>query len=442
MKQNRDPEKRKLSFGSKFMLVMLVLVLGGSALVIGKLSSGASVDLSRLTMNPLNLQEETPRERNGDTVPKQTGEQSPDLKDTVPATVTAAPAQDASGTSQAQVNQITLTLGGTVYLSDEIHKHCLNPDTKVYDYSDIMRLLAPKVRSDINIVFLENILSDEYKPGNTTAPEVSASILKEGGFNMAACGWSEAFAKGEDGVETTRMVLLERGIQPLGIRDKDEQDTPEIMTTGGIRIAVLQYTATVPSKTRKNMIKAGTSGMVPEADLALITSEINAVRKQGAEAVIVLVNWGQNGKKVSKQQRELAEGIALAGADMIAGNGSRIPQGAEYLSGKEGQSVLCVWSLGSLFSGDRSNPKHLAGYLLHVVIRNNGRGGVDILNPEYTPVYTWKYKQDSRYYYRCLAADGEIPDGMDSEQKSNMAKSAETVSETLDNSPVTLREQD
>ena len=107
---------------------------------------------------------------------------------------------------------------------------------------------------------LENILSDEYKPGNTTAPEVSASILKEGGFNMAACGWSEAFAKGGDGVETTRMVLLERGIQPLGIRDKDEQDTPEIMTTGGIRIAVLQYTATVPSKTRKNMIKAGTSG--------------------------------------------------------------------------------------------------------------------------------------------------------------------------------------
>ena len=84
----------------------------------------------------------------------------------------------------------------------------------------------------------------------------------------------------------------------------------------------------------------------------------------------------------------------------------------------------------------------MTGYLLHVVIRGNDRGGADVLNPEYTPVYTWKYKQDSRYYYRCLDASAEAPDGMDNEQRSNMAKASDIVREALEGSPLTLREQD
>ena len=119
-----------------------------------------------------------------------------------------------------------------------------------------------------------------------------------------------------------------------------------------------------------------------------------------------------------------------------------MPQTAEYLTGLNGRFVLCVWSLGSLLSGDRSNIKRLSGYLLHVTCRRNGQGGVDVLNPEYTPVYAWKYKQDGRFYYRCVAADGEAPDGMDKEQRGNREKAAETVGKALKDSPLSLRERD
>ena len=81
----------------------------------------------------------------------------------------------------------------------------------------------------------------------------------------------------------------------------------------------------------------------------------------------------------------------------------------------------------------------MAGYLLHVTIRRNDKGGIDILAPEYSPVYTWKYKQDGRFYYRCLASDQTVPDGMDSEQQKIMAKAEKAVSEILAGSPVTLR---
>jgi hypothetical protein len=93
-----------------------------------------------------------------------------------------------------------------------------------------------------------------------------------------------------------------------------------------------------------------------------------------------------------------------------------------------------------VLGGDRSNVKRLSGYLLHVTVRRNDKGGADILNPEYTPVYTWKYKQDGRYYYKCVPSGGEKPDGMDNEQEKTMVKSAETVKTILNGTPLTERE--
>ena len=83
----------------------------------------------------------------------------------------------------------------------------------------------------------------------------------------------------------------------------------------------------------------------------------------------------------------------------------------------------------------------ISGYLLHVTVQSDGQGGVDILHPEYTPVYTWKYKQDGRYYYHCIASNGSIPDGMDNDQRKKMADSAQIVENVLQGSPVTERRQ-
>ena len=62
MKDRKKQKRRKISTGTVFMLVMLAVVLGGSALVLGRLSSGASVDLSRLQMKVLDIQNENRNE--------------------------------------------------------------------------------------------------------------------------------------------------------------------------------------------------------------------------------------------------------------------------------------------------------------------------------------------------------------------------------------------
>lgn len=433
MGSGNRPDRRKLSAGTVFMLVMLAAVLAGSALVLGRLSSGASVDLSRLSMNVLNLQEDPSHETEADSpANEQAGKTQPvqSPKDSA----TSAPATRADSESG-----FTLTVGGSISLAGEVRKNSQSTDAKVADYADVMMLLAPQVCSDVNAVFFENVLSDKQKAADNIAPVQAASLLKEAGFDTAACGFAQAYACGSDGVGSTLMTLDRQGIAVLGIRYADDSGVPAIRTISGVKAAFLQYTATVPAKTRKSMEKNGTSDMVPEAELSLITQDIDLARRKGAEAVIVLLSWGKTGNNPDKSQRELAEGIAAAGADLIIGCGSRVPQTAEYIPGSNGRNVLCVWSLGTLLSGDRTNVKRMSGYLLHVTIRSDGQGGAVALNPEYTPVYTWKYKQDGRFYYRCIASDRNTPDGMDSEQRKTMEKAAETVASILKDTPLSVR---
>ena len=417
------------------MLIMLAVVLGCSVLILGRLSSGASVDLSKLHMSVLDIETDPRNEADtAEEIPVQANQQIPAVKTAAapePAKETPVPMSPGDG--------FTLTLGGSLCLSGEVRKNSRSTDTKVADYADVMMLLSPEIKSDINGVFFENIISDRLKTNDVVTSGEAAVLLKEAGFDLAACGFSQAYAGGREGVEDTLETLNSQGIRIAGIRTAEDPGSNAIITVNGVKAAILQYTATVPDKTRKNMQKNGTSGMVPEAEIQLITEEIASVRQQGAEAVIVLVNWGKNGKEPDKNQRALAESIARAGADLIVGNGSHIPQTAEFFYGGEGKDVLCVWSLGSLLSGDRSNIKHLSGYLLHVTIQRGADGRAETGNYEYTPVYAWKYKQDGRFYYRCIAAGGEAPDGMDNEQQKNMSKAAETVRSVLKDSPLNER---
>lgn len=430
MKNGRRTERRKLSAGTVFMLILLTVVLGGSVLVLGRLSSGASVDLNKLSMSVLDLQEDAARDRS-DNTPEAKAEikPQPPQKQETPADTTV----------RKKDESFTLTAGGSISLSGEVRRNSQSTDSKVADYADVMMLLAPRINSDVNIVFLENILSDRHKASDNVAPGQAAALMKEAGFDMAACGFSQVYSSGRDGVEATLMTLDRQGISALGIRYADDPGRPQIRTVNGVKAAFLQYTGTLSAKTRTAMEKEGTSGMVPEADAEQISEDISLARQDGAEAVIVLLNWGKIGSNQDKKQRELAEGIAAAGADLIIGNGSHLPQTAEYLNGKDGRSVLCIWSLGALLCGDRNSVKRMSGYLLHVTVRSDGQGGVLVLNPEYTPVYTWKYKQDSRFYYRCIVSDGEAPDGMDSEQRKTMTKSAEMVATVLKDAPLSER---
>ena len=440
----KDPGNRKISLGTRIMLVMTFLVLIGSVMVLIRFSSGRTIDLTGAKMNLLNLEDgySGPDEVTG--VPGSTpgtgntasGSLSEQQSETaVPQAVTPIPA--------SAERSFTMTVAGTVAIDGEVRKNSYFSDSKTYDFSDTMNLLKNELRSDLNVVFLENIISDDDKVSDTVTPASVARVLRNAGFQMAACGFANAWARESTGVSATRMNLRENGITPVGVYETENLNRVNITEIRGIPVAILQYTDTISASTRKKMEKKDESDTVPAADIGIIVSDIEEARKSGAKAVIVLMNWGKVGKTPDKTQKALAQSIADAGADLIVGAGSRVPQGAETLTGQladgSEKRILCIWSLGTTLSGDRTNIKRMSGYLLHVRIHLTRDGNVAVEQPEYTPVYTWRYKQDGQYYYRCLAANQTPPDGMDNEQIKNMDKAADATRAVLEGSPLNER---
>ena len=437
----KEHESRKVSAGTWFMLVLTALVLFSSVLVLIRLSSGNSIDLKRIRTDTASV-------GNTDQGPKEAEASSGRTEAAGHTNVQQAPQTEASSAknnasptqnAQAAGGAFTITVAGTVAVEGEIRKNSYISEVKTYDLSDIMTLLKNEVRSDLNIAFLENRLGGE-KVSDTVAPESACAMLKEAGFGIIAGGYTKAWEKDSGSVASTCSTLQEYGLTPVGIYHPDHSNAISVRTYGGVRTIVLQYTDTIQSGVRNTMKKAGASETVPAADSEQIASDIRKAREMGAEAVIVLVNWGKIGKNPDKNQKSLAQAIADAGADLIIGSGSRVPQGAEYLSasradGSQSQ-VLCVWCLGTTLSGERGSAKRIAGYLFHAEIVSDGKGGAVVRSPSYTPLYTWKYKQDGRYYYRCIPANRTAPDGMDTEQIKTMGRAKEATETALAGSPL------
>ena len=432
-------DRRGVSAGTVVMLTMLVLVLGGSVWVLSRLSSGNSVDLNELQMKVLSL---------GETSPDDSGDILIQSEGTIPAAEQSrdntgkSPGETASAGAQAKQTEppkkrMTLTVSGTVAIEDGIRKSAYSSDSEKYDFTDIMMLMKHLFQSDLNVAFLENVLDDGAKVSKVVVPEIAADMLREAGVNAVACGFSKAFEKGTAGISATRHALSTRNMLPFGVHE-DGLPSWQMAEVQGVKFALLQYTATVASGTRKSMKKAEAEATIPDADPETIAADIAAARQAGAKAVLVFLNWGKvGGKTPTRSQKELAAQIANAGADLIIGAGSRVPQEAEYLTVEDGsRQVLCVYSTGTLLSDSRENTARLAGYLVHVTFRQDDQGQVILEDTDYTPTYAWQYKQDGKFYYRCLAADEAVPDGMDANQQKAMKRVQTYVEELLQNSPL------
>lgn len=426
MKVTEKRKKRKISAGTIFMIACALVVLGAAFFAMDRLSSVSVID-----QNPAGKVAGKPdASRN----PEESGEKAePAAEEERERKNTALPQDTITPPDR---NSFTFTVLGTTALTGEVRTNSYYSDVKQYDYYDILTLLRPQLKTDLNIVFFENILSTDGKKSDTLSTGAAAAMLNAAGIRMAACGFSKAYEKSGDGIVSTKTILGEYGIQTLGICEKEASDQVQIREINGVKAAFLQYTDTIPETTRKKMKQQESTYMIPPADPDLIASDIQRAREMGSETVIVLVQWGKTGKAPDKNQHDLAQKVADAGADLIIGCGSRIVSGGELLTAKDtGRNVMCIWSLGTTLSGDRGNIKRIAGMMLHVTVEVK-KGNAPSVRCTYTPLYTWKYKMDGRYYYRCLPANGAIPDGMDTEQQKMMKKAAETVRSAMKDTSV------
>ncbi|MDR2193787.1 MAG: CapA family protein [Treponema sp.] len=246
-----------------------------------------------------------------------------------------------------------------------------NPVNPVGFYSEIAPLIE---NADIAFVNQETVLAGKdfgysgYPQFNT--PQNVGEALIATGFNVVNHATNHIMDKGEKAVFATMDFWdTHPEIIRLGInRSEETSNQPVIIEKNNITVGFLSYTY-------------GTNGLpVPKSkpylvsliDTRRIIKDIDALRPN-CDLLVVSMHWGEEYRfQPTKEQERLAQLLADHKADIIIGHHPHVLEPAVFLTGKEGNTTLCAYSLGNFLSAQADSPTLLGGMLMLRIKKHEG----------------------------------------------------------------------
>lgn len=337
-----------------------------------------------------------------------------------PAVPSASPAAKSGGET------LTMLFAGDVMAHEKqlrCHKFGAEYDFTA-DYKYIRGIIS---KADISVVNLETVLGGEtpysgLPPFNS--PDSLADALKYGGFNVIGTANNHIRDRGDDGMKRTSEVLRGKGFTVIGTAGTKDETKYALVEKNGIKVGLVNFTVSInrgiPASAedyvdclrRSNDFKKG---------LKNLGSEIDLLKKYGAEFIAVYMHWGTEYTEANDIQKNLAHSIADMGADLIVGSHPHILQGVdEYESPKTRKEVLIYYSLGNFDSNQgytygTGSGNCETGALALIKLKRLDDGSVAIDSAGYLTTYMHKpniktqYTEDGRTHEICTTAYYIVP---------------------------------
>lgn len=233
-------------------------------------------------------------------------------------------------------------------------------------------------------------------------PDALADAIKGAGFSVVATANNHSYDSKCTGIIRTRSVLESRGLQVIGTKKAAQEKAWAIVERKGVKIAVLNYTYETAkyngAKTLNNR------ALDPEAesllnsfcyetleeDLARIEHDIQEVRQNGAEVILVYYHWGNEYERTSNVlQKYIAYRTARMGADAIIGSHAHVLQEQGEITVGE-KRVPVFYGLGNYIWGYppmKGRDTVLNTILAHLDIAfDTQKRAVSFVEPSYTPL--------------------------------------------------------
>lgn len=244
-------------------------------------------------------------------------------------------------------------------------------DDGSYDYSFLFEEISDYIEeADIRMINQETIFGGNQLgffgfPYFNSPTEVGDAIA-DAGFNVVLHATNHAADQGIDGLKHCVSFWEEQHPDVLmtGIFGDEPSEELPLMTIDDVTFAILNYTygpnaATIDQSLmgHLNMLcnYDSKTGVIDFA--ALNPQVIQDIReaKRKADIVIVCPHWGtEYATTPSGYQKDFAEEMAAAGADLIIGTHPHVPQPAEWITTKNGHRTLCYYSLGNYVSTQKN----------------------------------------------------------------------------------------
>jgi poly-gamma-glutamate synthesis protein (capsule biosynthesis protein) len=238
-------------------------------------------------------------------------------------------------------------------------------DTK-YNFDYMYNKLQDKLSSyDVKMISQNSIFtfdasdySGDYNKYQT--PTSAGEALVNAGFNVITQASANSYVNGENGIKNTLNFWQQYpNVMVTGIySDQESYDTISMADVNGIRIAFLNYTATINDTNLTNAEKYFIKTLSDETTVANEIQYASTI----ADFVIVSPSWGIiNSSTPTENEKKWAQIFADNGADLIIGSGPTAVQPVELITSANGQVVPCYYSLGNCLAGATSINEILGG---------------------------------------------------------------------------------
>ncbi|MEG1776016.1 MAG: CapA family protein [Clostridia bacterium] len=335
----------------------------------------------------------------------------------------------------------TLSAAGSLKCNSNVQK-ALTTDAG-YQFDLLFDQLGQRMQADLSILTLEESVIPTAKLSDSNVPADLLTAIANAGVNAICMGHYGVLDGGVAGLAQTKQSIQAAGMVPYGAyASAAERAALTLQNINGVSVALLSYQNKLTANGKKRVSKDELSFAIASQQLPTIAQDISTVRDMGAQVVIVSLCWGKSGAtSPTKTQQELAQGIADAGADVILGTHPEALQAVEILTANRGDNryhpVLCAYSLGNFFTYDRDKRASLASILLQAeVVYDSGTDTVAFDQLSYTPIYSWRGKQDGKTRYRTLINTDEYADFVDKDQKNVMERCLTLVTDVMEKSPI------
>lgn len=245
-----------------------------------------------------------------------------------------------------------------------------------YDYSFMYQGISDFLKvADIKIVNQETILGGNDLgfsgfPHFNSPTEVGDGIAAAG-FNVVLHASNHSADQGLAGLQNCLSFWKKYPeVLVTGIYESAEEahEIP-LLTIDDVTFAVLNYTyspnlETIPSGIRGHLeILCNWDKDTGRIDFTTLNPKVlEDIEKaqQLADVVIVCPHWGtEYATKPSRYQKEFAEQMTQAGADLIIGTHPHVVQPVEWITSENGNRALCYYSLGNYVSTQKNGQSML-----------------------------------------------------------------------------------
>jgi poly-gamma-glutamate synthesis protein (capsule biosynthesis protein) len=331
--------------------------------------------------------------------------------------------QDTSGATAVPTGvkrEAVIRSFGDVIIHEPLFDTAYDAAKKAFDFSPYFSLISDSLsKADYTVGNVDGPMGGKGARGYRFYPQFNTPphllyALKSSGVDMLTLANNHALDTFYDGLKREIDNVEKVGIDHVGAyRSQQEYDTPKVVTIKGIKVGITNYTVSTNNLENSSDATATEYGLrttrnsSPKKDIA-------ALRKAGAEFVVVYMHWGEEYvRDVTNNQKDLAKKLVAAGADLIIGGHPHVVQPIQTVSAKDSdgnqRSALVVYSMGNFLSDQRARYRD-SGIIFEFTLMDDGSGAVEATNFRFIPTYVWRIKTDTGYDYRVVACGSVIED--------------------------------